>query len=427
MLSISESESFYTLKSLLEKCKKERDEKTLKILDPYIEKIQTLSNDIKKKENLILYSNLKLNKIKDEYDEINKELIEEENNLIETYITAIEKEEFYLCPASLELKELAEKAREKKLNFNNIKNNYDYDKVYMDKREQELQDKIDSLPDNEHILYKILKEYILNDKDINKIKSDLDLLPDENYNKDDYNEVIKNNKPFLRETKNKLRDKKNELSDIRKEIKNNYDKKARRSINHLNFNNNMSIIKSHSDDSNNSILDNSNNNSNNSFLFNSDLNRTNSSIQNNRITNLNKTYYLRTNKPFYNSKHKSFNRINNTINNGSNNHLKVKSYSQFLNTETFDKVSTNHKNGRRDMYICRKLLKNYCNKYADKNNNFVVDLKMKEKKKNQSVPKSLYQQRRIIREGLDDYIYINGNRYKQSLIGKATNTVNGVY
>ena len=39
----------------------------------------------------------------------------------------------------------------------------------------------------------------------------------------------------------------------------------------------------------------------------------------------------------------------------------------------------------------------------------MMDLKMKDKKKNQSVPKSLYEQRRIIREGLglDKYIYIN--------------------
>ena len=43
------------------------------------------------------------------------------------------------------------------------------------------------------------------------------------------------------------------------------------------------------------------------------------------------------------------------------------------------------------------------------------------------MPKNPYHQRRKIRENFSDYIYINGNRYKQSLIGKATNTVNGVY
>ena len=50
---MSDSESFYTLESLIEKCKKEKDEKTLRILDPYIEKIRILSSDIKKKK--ILY------------------------------------------------------------------------------------------------------------------------------------------------------------------------------------------------------------------------------------------------------------------------------------------------------------------------------------------------------------------------------------
>ena len=187
MLTNSDSESFYTLESLIEKCKKEKDEKTLKILDPYIAKIRTLSNDIKKKENLILYSNLKINKIKDEYDEITKELIDEENNLIETYISAIEKEEFYLSPANLELKELAERARDKKLKYSKLKNDYDYDKLYLDKKEQELQDKINNLPEKEHNLYLFLKEYILNDKDINKIKNDLELLSDDNNN--NYNEI----------------------------------------------------------------------------------------------------------------------------------------------------------------------------------------------------------------------------------------------
>ena len=426
MLSNSESESFYTLESLMEICKKEKNEKILKIIAPYIEKIRNLSNDIKKKENLILYSNLKINKIKDEYDELTKELLEEENNLIETYISAIEKEEFYLSPANLEIKELAERARDKKLKYSKMINNYDNDKLYMDKREQELQDRINSLPENEHNLFLILKEYILNDKDINKIKNDLELLSDDNNNK--YDDIIRENKPFIKETKNKMKDKKNEINDARDEINNNYEKRARKSMNHINFNNNMSIIKTHRDENdnsnNNSILDNS---SNNSFLFNnSELNKTNSSIQNNKLTNLNKTYYLRTNKPFYN---KQFSNKSGSINNGSNNTFKIKNNSNILNTDSSDKININNKNNKRkDVYICKRLLKNYCNKYNDKNNNkFMLDLKMKEKKKNQSVPKSLYEQRRIIREGLNDYIYINGNRYKQSLIGKATNTVNGVY
>ena len=426
MLSNSESESFYTLESLMEKCKKEKNEKILKIIAPYIEKIRNLSNDIKKKENLILYSNLKINKIKDEYDELTKELLEEENNLIETYISAIEKEEFYLSPANLEIKELAERARDKKLKYSKMINNYDNDKLYMDKREQELQDRINSLPENEHNLFLILKEYILNDKDINKIKNDLELLSDDNNNK--YDDIIRENKPFIKETKNKMKDKKNEINDARDEINNNYEKRARKSMNHINFNNNMSIIKTHRDENdnsnNNSILDNS---SNNSFLFNnSELNKTNSSIQNNKLTNLNKTYYLRTNKPFYN---KQFSNKSGSINNGSNNTFKIKNNSNILNTDSSDKINVNNKNNKRkDVYICKRLLKNYCNKYNDKNNNkFMLDLKMKEKKKNQSVPKSLYEQRRIIREGLNDYIYVNGNRYKQSLIGKATNTVNGVY
>ena len=426
MLSNSESESFYTLESLMEKCKKEKNEKILKIINPYIEKIRNLSNDIKKKENLILYSNLKINKIKDEYDELTKELLEEENNLIETYISAIEKEEFYLSPANLEIKELAERARDKKLKYSKMINNYDNDKLYMDKREQELQDRINSLPENEHNLFLILKEYILNDKDINKIKNDLELLSDDNNNK--YDDIIRENKPFIKETKNKMKDKKNEINDARDEINNNYEKRARKSMNHINFNNNMSIIRTHRDENdnsnNNSILDNS---SNNSFLFNnSELNKTNSSIQNNKLTNLNKTYYLRTNKPFYN---KQFSNKSGSINNGSNNTFKLKNNSNILNTDSSDKININNKNNKRkDVYICKRLLKNYCNKYNDKNNNkFMLDLKMKEKKKNQSVPKSLYEQRRIIREGLNDYIYVNGNRYKQSLIGKATNTVNGVY
>ena len=427
-MSISDSDSFCTLESIMEKVKKEKDEKTLKILDPYIEKIRTLSNDIQKKDNLILYSNLKLNKIKYEYDELTKELMEEENALYETYITTIEKEQFYLSPTNLELKELAEKAREKKKNYDNIKDNYEYDRIYMNKKEEELEDRINGLPDDEQILYKILKEYILNDKDINKIKDDLELLSD-NFNKNECNEIIKKSKPYIREIKDKMKNKKNEINNIKHEIKTNNDKKARKSINHLNYNNNVSIIKSNNDDNNtntNSILDNSINNTNinNSFLCNTDLNRSISTNQNGVITNLNKTYYLRTNKPFFNSKN-CINLINNTVN-GTNHNSKGKSFSHLLNSDSSDKASNFNRNGRKDMYICKRLLKNYCNKFIKRNNDFMADLKLKEKK-NQSMPKSLYEQRRIIRENSDDYVYINGNRYKQSLIGKATNTVNGVY
>jgi hypothetical protein len=431
MLSSSESDNFCTLESQMEKAKKEKDQKTLKILDPYIEKLNILTNDIKKKDNLLLYYNLKINKIKDEYDELIKEINDEENTLIETYISFIEKEEFYLSPSNLEIKDLAERARERKLKYSKLKNDYDYDKLYLDKKEQELEDKIDKLPKDERNLYLILKEHILNDKDLNKVRDDLELLSDDKDNNNNINEIILKNKPFLREAKDKMRDRKKELNDIRNEIKFNNDKKAQKSMNHLNFNNNMSIIKTHSvyNSNNNSMLDN-----NNSFLFNGDLDRSNDDDMNNRITNLNKTYYLRTNKPYHNNnRNKPINRNlyfqnlgNNTINNGSNNNFKIKSYSNFLNTDSSDKWSVNHKHGKRNVCYCKKLLKNYCNKYSDSNNDFMADLKMT-KKKNQSVPKSLYEQRRIIRENMDDYIYINGNRYKQSLIGKATDTLNGVY
>ena len=417
MLSLSDSESFYTLESLIEKCKKEKDARTLKILDPYIENMRTLSNELKKRENLIIYSSLKINKIKEEYDDQLKELIDEENELIETYLTAIEKEEFYLSPANLELKDLAERAREKKLKFSKLKNNYDYEKLYTNKKEQELQDRINNLPDNEHKLYLILKEYILNDKDINKIKNDLELLSLDDKNKN-YNKIIRNNKPFFKETKDKMKDKKNEINDLKNEIKNKYEKKARKSMNHLNYNN-MSMINTHRDDNNNNnneILDNIDNDS---FLFNnSDLNKINTSFSNNRITNLNKTFYLRTNKPFYNNK----NRPKGTY--ASSNYFKIKNYPHFLHTDTSDKGNINNRNARRDPHYCKRLLKNYYNKYAERNNDFIYDMKMK---KNQSVPKNLYQQRRMIREGLDDYVYINGNKYKQSLIGKATNTLNGIF
>ena len=63
---------------------------------------------------------------------------EEENDLIETYISIIEKEECYLSPSNLELKELAERARGKKLAYSKMKNIYDNDKLYMNKREEEL-------------------------------------------------------------------------------------------------------------------------------------------------------------------------------------------------------------------------------------------------------------------------------------------------
>ena len=414
MLSLSDSENFNTLDSLKEKLQKENNEKAIQLLNTYIDNIESLSSEIKSKENLLLYYNLKLNKLKDEYDEINKEIIEEENNLIETYISSIEEEEFYLSPR-LEIKDICERAKAKKNKYNQMKEDYNYTKLYINKDEEKLEEEINNLTENEKNIYYILKEYLLNDKDLTKIKDDYNILSDN----DDYNILIRNNISFIREARNKMRNKKNEINDIKKEVKNNYEKKIRKNINHLNYNDNISLLKNSNNNFNNNIdnsLDNininsillNNSNYNNTFL-NEDMNKTNNyslyNNNNNISTNLNKTYYLRANKSHINY---------------SNNNKKMNSYSMFLKTDSSEK------NTKRDKYMCKRLLNNYCNKYSDKNKDFIFDLNLKEKK-NQSMPKSLYHQRKIKRENMDDYIYINGNRYKQSLIGKATNTINGVY
>ena len=414
MLSLSDSENFNTLDSLKEKLQKENNEKAIQLLNNYIDNIESLSSEIKSKENLLLYYNLKLNKIKDEYDEINKEIIEEENNLIDTYISSIEEEEFYLSPR-LEIKDICERAKAKKNKYNQMKEDYNYTKLYINKDEEKLEEEINNLTENEKNIYYILKEYLLNDKDLTKIKDDYNILSDN----DDYNILIRNNISFIREARNKMRNKKNEINDIKKEVKNNYEKKIRKNINHLNYNDNISLLKNSNNNFNNNIdnsLDNininsillNNSNYNNTFL-NEDLNKTNNyslyNNNNNISTNLNKTYYLRANKSHINY---------------SNNNKKMNSYSMFLKTDSSEK------NTKRDKFMCKRLLNNYCNKYSDKNKDFMFDLNLKEKK-NQSMPKSLYHQRKIKRENMDDYIYINGNRYKQSLIGKATNTINGVY
>ena len=414
MLSLSDSENFNTLDSLKEKLQKENNEKAIQLLNTYIDNIESLSSEIKSKENLLLYYNLKLNKIKDEYDEINKEIIEEENNLIETYISSIEEEEFYLSPR-LEIKDICERGKAKKNKYNQMKEDYNYTKLYINKDEEKLEEEINNLTENEKNIYYILKEYLLNDKDLTKIKDDYNILSDN----DDYNILIRNNISFIREARNKMRNKKNEINDIKKEVKNNYEKKIRKNINHLNYNDNISLLKNSNNNFNNNIdnsLDNininsillNNSNYNNTFL-NEDLNKTNNyslyNNNNNISTNLNKTYYLRANKSHINY---------------SNNNKKMNSYSMFLKTDSSEK------NTKRDKFMCKRLLNNYCNKYSDRNKEFIFDLNLKEKK-NQSMPKNLYHQRKIKRENMDDYIYINGNRYKQSLIGKATNTINGVY
>jgi len=419
MLSISDSENYYTLDSLIEKLRKEKNEKAIEIVNSHINNIKTLSNEIKKKENLLLYYNLKMNKIKDEFDEINNEIKDEENDLIERYISVVEKEEYYLSPSNLEIKDISERARAKKNKYNKMKEDYDYAKLYIDKEEEELEESISNLSNKEKDLFIILKEYLLNEKDMNKIKDEFDILSE---NKS-FNETMRNNMTFIRETKNKMRNKRNEIRGIKKEIKKNYDKKVRKDMNHINYNDNLSVVKKNKNNNiinNNISFDNINsslvNNSTRSFLFNDDINKTNISIQNNISTNLNKTFFLRANKSHIDNAMT----FNDTIT--SQNHKKMKSCSLFLKTDSSDRYNPNHKN----IYLCNRLLKNYCNKYAENNKEFMFDMKLKEKQ-NQSMPKNLYHQRKKIREESDDFIYINGNRYKQSLIGKATNTVNGVY
>lgn len=408
---------------LISKKKEERKRLILKILTPYLKELITLTDDIKKSEGNIIFYNLKLQKIKDEYTNIKSRLLKEENNLIESYISFIEKEEFYLSPSRIELKDLAEKARDRKLKLQNLKNEYETDKMYMDSREEDLKNIINNLPEDEHTMYQILKDYILNDKDLTKIKNDFELYPSSNVS----SIILQNSKTFFREAKKKLKDKKNEINRIRDEIKNMYDKKAQRSLNHLNyFHNNISMIANNTNYIN-TLLDNSNNNS---FFLNYEITRTNESIQNNPINNLNKTFYLRTYKNFYcktnahNNRNYALSSATNTCNNIYRNNTRLKSYSSILNTDSSGRFSIhNNKNAK----ICKRLLKNYCNKCTEKNKEFIFDLKLREINRNNSMPKSLYQQRRLIRENIDDYIYINGKKFKQSLIGKAINKVNGVY
>ena len=50
MLSESESENFNSLESLIEKMRKEKNEKGIQIINTSINNIRTLSNDIKKKK-----------------------------------------------------------------------------------------------------------------------------------------------------------------------------------------------------------------------------------------------------------------------------------------------------------------------------------------------------------------------------------------
>ena len=404
MLSESDSENNNSFESLIEKMRKAKNKKGIEILNTYINNIRTLSNEIKKKENLLLYYNLKLNKIKDEYDEINNEIIEEENDLIEKYISAVEKEEYYLSPSNLEIKDLSERARQKKSNFTKIKDEYDYAKLYLNKDEEDLDESINNLTEKEKNIYTILKEYLINDKSLNKIKDDYDLL---NGN-ENYNEIIRNNMEFIRDTKNKLRKKKKEINEIRNEIKNNYEKKTRKNMNHLNYNDNLNSLKNNFNNKNYTSYD-------DTISHNDDLNKTNITIQNNLIPNLNKTFYLRVNKSIYGN-----DMTINSTNRLSKNSKKNNSCSLFLKTDSSEKFNT------KDKHLCKRLLKNYCNKYIDKNKEFLFDLKIKERK-NQSMPKNLYHQRKQRREEKNNFIYINGNKYKQSLIGKATNTVNGVY
>ncbi len=192
MLSISESEDDNSFDLLMEKLRKEKNEKSIEKINSYIEVIKALSNEIKNKENILLFYNLKLNKIKDEYDEINNEIIEEENDLIEKYMSSVEQEEFFLSPSNLEIKDISERARKKKINYDKTKEDYNYEKIYINKEEEELDECINNLPDDEHDIFIILKELLLNDKDMNKIKDDLDLFT-QNRNKN-YNDIIRKNK-----------------------------------------------------------------------------------------------------------------------------------------------------------------------------------------------------------------------------------------
>ncbi len=180
------------------------------ILKKYFSTILNLNKELHNQETLIEFYKIKCNNLNIINEKKKKEIEEKENQLTEIFITMVENENFFINASEIELKDIIEKAKEKKKNYNKKKENYIKSKKILEQTKNDLNLKIKELSAKQLESFNLIKDIILNN--INLEDEDNEII--QKYDK----ELIKQNKKLIKDLKEKCLEYKNNIDFLKNEI-----------------------------------------------------------------------------------------------------------------------------------------------------------------------------------------------------------------
>ena len=177
------------------------------ILKKYFSTILNLNKELHNQETLIEFYKIKCNNLNIINEKKKKEIEEKENQLTEIFITMVENENFFITASEIELKDIIEKAKEKKKNYNKKKEDYIKSKKILEQTKNDLNLKIKDLSAKQLESFNLIKDIILNninlededneiiqkyDKKLNPIKEQLTFIQKKKINLENKLEKIEN-------------------------------------------------------------------------------------------------------------------------------------------------------------------------------------------------------------------------------------------
>lgn len=152
------------------------------LLSPYFKEIYTLNEEVQKHESLLEVYSQKYKEMNKEYEDKKKELDKEEIEISKQFISTVESEDFFKDPSE-DIKEIVDEAKGHKDILNKKKGRALLHKQKIEKTQKELDDKVNSMNEEQKELYEVICNLILGKK---------------NETKENAMDIIKNNQGMIR-------------------------------------------------------------------------------------------------------------------------------------------------------------------------------------------------------------------------------------
>ena len=182
------------------------------ILKKYFSTILNLNKELHKQETLIEFYKIKCNNLTKIIEKKKKEIEEEEINLTNLFISKVEKEDFFINSTDYELKDIIEKAKNKKKNYEKKKDDYIKLKITLEKNKNNLNLNMNKLSIEQLELFNLIKDIILNNINIDDENNEII----QKYNKN----IINENKNLIKRINEKCLEYKKNIDALQKEIDN---------------------------------------------------------------------------------------------------------------------------------------------------------------------------------------------------------------